>query len=435
MPLRITVTTMSNPQARFFQGDFSGLNIPADPATLLQSAPESLTAMLRNSGILTEQNAVESIRHSQVVSGGSTGRKLLIEPNYRQSSAQLPDQLFIKFSRDFDEPIRDQARHQLGPEVRLGRLSNHPGFPIRVPSCYFGDFQSGDGSGILVSETVQFGEGDILPLFEKCQDEDIANVDEFYQCIVEAQAKLAACNYRQNIATDIDRYFPFQAKRQAIAQPQRYPLEKIQKRLERLLEFMQQYPGLFAAHLDPQKLQASLNRLAPQVLEKLPKLQSELLSDPDYIALMHWNANIDNAWFWRNGGQLHCGLFDWGGVDQMNIGQALWGAFSAAETRLLSEKLRLLLEQFSSTLEENGGPDLSPETLFAHTATSSTILSFSWLLDAPALIVRSAGELPADVDRFYPAIRESETARTQLQMLNNFLWLWQEKAADIVAAA
>ena len=29
------------------------------------------------------------------------------------------------------------------------------------------------------------------------------------------------------------------------------------------------------------------------------------------IALCHWNANIDNAWFWREpDGALRCGLID-----------------------------------------------------------------------------------------------------------------------------
>ena len=66
----------------------------------------------------------------------------------------------------------------------------------------------------------------------------------------------------------------------------------------------------------------------------------------DYVALCHWNANIDNAWFWRDTGGLHCGLMDWGCVSQMNLGMAIWGAMSGAETALWDEHFDELLDVF-----------------------------------------------------------------------------------------
>jgi hypothetical protein len=47
-------------------------------------------------------------------------------------------------------------------------------------------------------------------------------------------------------------------------------------------------------------------------------VSSYLAGQTDYLALCHWNANADNAWFWQDADNaLHCGLLDWGCVGQM----------------------------------------------------------------------------------------------------------------------
>ncbi len=39
--------------------------------------------------------------------------------------------------------------------------------------------------------------------------------------------------------------------------------------------------------------------------------------------------------FWRDTDEnLRCGLMDWGCVSQMNLGMAIWGAMSGAETEM-----------------------------------------------------------------------------------------------------
>ncbi len=84
-----------------------------------------------------------------------------------------------------------------------------------------------------------------------------------------------------------------------------------------------------------------------------------LADHPDYVALCHWNANVDNAWFWRDhDGMLHCGLMDWGCAGQMNVAMALWGAMSGAETDLWDHHLDELLGLFVDEVRRCGGPDL-----------------------------------------------------------------------------
>ena len=64
------------------------------------------------------------------VPGGSTGRKVLLTVEYDKPCRTHTD-LFVKFSRDFDNPIRDRGKTQMEPEVRFASLSRATGFPDR----------------------------------------------------------------------------------------------------------------------------------------------------------------------------------------------------------------------------------------------------------------------------------------------------------------
>lgn len=153
-----------------------------------------------------------------------------------------------------------------------------------------------------------------------------------------------------------------------------------------------------------------------------------LAADTHYVALCHWNANVDNAWFWRDGpdgrGALRCGLMDWGCVGQMNLGMALWGALSGAETRLRKDHFDELLHLLVREFQRCGGPPLNPDRLRRHTALYAATMGVAWLLDAPALLLSRFGEaLPGSRDD--PRIRDDESVHAPLQMLTNLLTLWE----------
>ena len=68
-------------------------------------------------------------RLGEEVPGGSTGRKLVLDVEYEEPQPGLPIELFVKFSRDFDDAIRDRGRTQMDSEVRFAALTPRPGFP------------------------------------------------------------------------------------------------------------------------------------------------------------------------------------------------------------------------------------------------------------------------------------------------------------------
>jgi hypothetical protein len=130
---------------RLASGDYHGMPIPADPAALLGGGPRFLTAAFRAFGTLTD-NSVSGITEYREVTVGSTGRKVMLSVAYDTPPEALPTELFVKFSRDFDNPIRDRGKTQMEPEVRFAALSRVPGFPIPVPTALFGDYHRRTGT-------------------------------------------------------------------------------------------------------------------------------------------------------------------------------------------------------------------------------------------------------------------------------------------------
>jgi hypothetical protein len=137
-------------------GDGFGMSIPAHAGALRDGGIAFLTKAFHVSEVMQPDNRVIRIRHCQEVSGGSTGRKLLLSVEYEQPRPDLHSDLFVKFSRDFDDPVRDRGKTQMSSEVRFGSLSRTPGFPIAVPTTYFGDYHRETGTGILISERIRF---------------------------------------------------------------------------------------------------------------------------------------------------------------------------------------------------------------------------------------------------------------------------------------
>jgi hypothetical protein len=147
---------------RWATGDGSGLSFPADPAAFRDGGSAFLGNAFRT--------PVTKIIRCEEVSGGSTGRKMLLDVEYGQPRPDRHTELFVKFSRDFDDPVRDRGRTQMDSEVTFASLSMTPDFPIVVPRVQFADYQRETGTGILISERIHFGANGIERQYHKCLD-------------------------------------------------------------------------------------------------------------------------------------------------------------------------------------------------------------------------------------------------------------------------
>ena len=420
---------------RWATGDTFGVAFPADPAALHRCGAPFLTDALRVSGVLAG-NSVTRIAGLREVPGGSTGRKVALTVEYERPQQGLHTELFVKLSRDFDNPVRDRGKTQMEPEVRFAALSREPAFPIAVPSVLFGDYHRQTGTGILITERIQFGANGIERQYQKCLDYEMPEPVEHYRALLTAVARLAGTHRSGRLPAHLTAQFPLDVQAATVGQRKPLRTDQLDRRLTQLAEFAESHPGLLPARVGSAEFLARLREDARRFVHHERAIARHLAADDDYVGLCHWNANVDNAWFWRDTDDvLHCGLMDWGCVGQMNMGMAIWGAMSGAEADLWDLHLDELMRVFVAEVRCCGGPDLDPQRLARHTLLYAAAMGVAWLLDVPALIrLRFGAAAPSS--RADPRIKDDESVRAPLQMLSNLLNLWERhRLGDLLDAA
>ena len=411
---------------RWVAGDHFGLSIPADPAALRAGGTTFLTEAFRASGALAADNTITRISGFHEVPSGSTGRKLLLRIEYDRPDACAHNDLFVKFSRDLDNPIRDRGKTQMESEVLFASLSGAPEFPITVPATQFADYHRDTGTGILISERIRFGANGIERQYHKCLDYEMPEPLDHYRALLTALARLAGYHQSGSLRPEQADQFPIDLQAVQVGERAALSADKLNRRLSQLAEFAESSPGLLPANVRSPKFIARLRHDAPRFLRHEPTVWSYLAGETDYIALCHWNANVDNAWFWRDADNaLHCGLLDWGCVGQMNVAMALWGAMSGAETDLWDRHLDDLLGLFVAEMHDHDGPNLDAGRLRDQLMLYVGIMAVAWLLDVPALIRSRFGDAARSLTRDDPQIKDDESVRAPLQMLTNALNLWE----------
>jgi hypothetical protein len=418
-------------------GDHFGLQIPADPAALHAGGATFLTQAFQASGALTAGNTVTGISQFDEIPGGSTGRKLLLRVEYQEPAPNLHTDLFVKFSRNAANPIRDHGRTQMESEVLFATLSRAPGFPITVPATQFADYHRDTGTGILITERIQFCDNGIERQYHKCLDYEMPEPLDHYRALITALARLVGYHRSGRLPAELIGQFPIDVQAAQVGERTPISADKLNRSLSRLTEFAVQSPGLLPANVRSPRFIARLRDDAPRFMQHEPAVWNYLGGNPDYIALCHWNANVDNAWFWRAADHvLHCGLLDWGCAGQMNVAMALWGAMSGAETDMWDNHFDDLLCLFVSEVRACGGPKLDISELHLRVMLYVGIMAVAWLLDVPALIRSRFGDAAASLHRKDPRIKDDESVRAPLQMLTNALNLWETRNfGDLLDAA
>jgi hypothetical protein len=412
--------------ADFARGGATGVTMPAHPEALRAAGPEFLTQAFRAFGSLAPDNAVTRIVRSELFPGGNSGLKLSFEVEYARADPGLDTQLFAKFSRDLTDPFRDRRRHELEAEVRLAQLARHPAFPVAVAHPYFADFDDETGTGLLITHRVAFGTGAIEPMRTKCLDHELPSRMEYYRATIIALARLAAAHRSGALSPQVDALFAFDRAAAEAELPIAGSVAEVADKGTAIVTMIEGAPHLFPPAVTDSAFLARLPGEIAAFREHEAAIKRFLYADPDYVALAHWNSNIDNAWFWRDAaGELHCGLLDWGMVRQMNLGLSIWGGLSAASPDLWSSGgLDELLDLFVAECRARGGPALDRAQLELHFYLSAAIVVLSMMIDAPALLGARLPHYRAATDRLDPALRADQVGHGFLHVFTAFLELW-----------
>jgi hypothetical protein len=409
----------------FVRGDATGLDIPAHPDAFVEGGAEFLTLAFRTFGSIGPDNAVLRIDTIEHCPGGSTGHKMFITVTYVLDEPDLHRELFVKFSRDFTDSRRDWQRTEMLGEAKFEPITRLPGFPIRVPTAYFADIHAETSTGIVITERIFFGERGIEPHRRKCLDH--LTLDDpigHYRAQVTALARLAAAHKAGRLVPDIEQRFPFHPDTGS-SDPIRYSEDELQEELDRCFDFARRCPQLLPPEVRSPEFLAQMERDTLRIREHEQLIRACLTSNPDFIALCHWNAHIDNCLFYRDAtNALQCGFIDWGRVGQLTFGAVLWGGLSAAHHDVWDHHFSDVLALFCREYHEHGGPLISPEELEFHLTLHMAAMGVARVLAFPEVILFRLPEAVHASGPLDPMFLPVDPARNCLHVYTVFLKYW-----------
>lgn len=412
----------------FVTGEATGLRMPAHADALREAGAEFLTRAFRAYGTLADDNCVVRITRCEACAAGNSGHKLFLSVAYEKPGPDLHEDLFVKFSRDFGDAFRDRRRMELEAEIRLASLSRHPAFPVTVAKAWFADFEHASGTGLLITQRIGFGEGGVEPARPKNMDHELADASEYYRATLGALARLAGAHKSGALSPEVERLFPFDIDVANADIPIPCDEDGLRAKARAVTAFVTAYPHLFPANVANPAFLGRFEREAPLFRRHEAAIKRRLHSDPDHIALTHWNTHLDNAWFWRDAaGKLQCGLLDWGMVRQMNVAYGLWGGLSAASLDFWDVHLDPMLDFYARELAAHGGPGLDPAELALHFELSASMLCLAMFMDAPALVLSRMPDIGEVSGPHDPRLRTDSVVHGFLHGFTNFLYLWERR--------
>jgi len=434
---QVFVDNKKNPgplDKRWVTGMIFGLQIPADAESLILGGTAFLTTAFHASGALSVDNKVSRIVELKEFVGGGTGKKLLLSLAYEHSEPALPKELFIKFSRNFDNELWDRARMMMVSEANFAVLSMSPQFPVAVPACLFADVESESGTGLVITECISYGRDGVEVSHPKCLDYTLPEPVEHYKAILKSLARLSGAHRSGKLLPEFDGKFPYDRDKASAMFAIRVPIEKLMQRAHRMFDFIERYPKLFPKNVRDPELRVQFVRDIPDVVAAAELIRQILYGDPEFIAFAHWNANVDNCWFWRDAdNQLQCGFVDWANAGQISVAQSVSGAISGAEPVVWNEHLDELLTAFIEEYAAAGGPRLNLDELRLHNLLIVAVSGLAYAMGAPIALERDIQDLGAVESNQDACFREHESARIQLHVMTKMLNVWQtRKLGDVV---
>lgn len=141
-------------------------------------------------------------------------------------------------------------------------------------------------------------------------------------------------------------------------------------------------------------------------------------TNQDYIAVSHQNMNVDNAYFWRDDrGELHLGVFDWGGMGSMCLGHKIWWWIYCADYDVYEKHHEDFIKQFIKYYQEFGGPELEYQKLYDQMILTALQQLMALIKAVPQITTMCPKSRWATIeDRYQKCIAENIDGKSSLRL-------------------
>jgi len=154
---------------------------------------------------------------------------------------------------------------------------------------------------------------------------------------------------------------------------------------------------------------------------------------PEYFSLCHPNAQVDNAWYWKNeDGVVQCGLLDWGGVNHSAIPVCLGNGWIGAEPEMMDEHEDGLIQAFIDEYAKITGFTFEHRNLWMHIKMAQASVLYGCFCNVGTLISKTVDKKawPSIKSRRDPQINDNFLARCYFVQVEMFLAMWRKRSRN-----
>mmetsp|Transcript_41747 Transcript_41747/g.73422 ORF Transcript_41747/g.73422 Transcript_41747/m.73422 type:complete len:649 (+) Transcript_41747:22-1968(+) len=407
-------------------GEFWGIKFPINRHMFEEWGPSWLTEAMHTAGTLPKDNEIteftefkvvgEDVADTSSVGGASTdwggaGPKVLLSVKYKNGPGELGEGMFVKFPHTH-APNNERIKLSVNGAVPSGWSENMfynsigGRMPFRTPRGYFAEMSRRTTNYILITERIPYGSkdktdfapGDILPAPPKYRDWAIKDVADHYYAHAKSMAQFFAWSREINRSTNqVNQMFneqqmlDFQSGVQKemanlkwadrdkgfakmISAP---PLNAVVPGMGfakpialGMLEMGKDMLTVRAPHVFPAELSAKSHvdkfmKEATEMAGYCAEMSFYQVIHPEYTALAHPNAQVDNAFYWRDeAGTMQSGILDWDGAQNMPMPTCLGNAWMGSESDTFDEHEEKLVVYFLDEYKKASGEELDKDTFY-----------------------------------------------------------------------
>jgi len=342
---------------------------------------------------------------------GGAGCKVLLSVEYKNGPGDLTEGMFIKMPHEFtgkNERYKNSITlmsMDWNEVMFMNTLAGKIKQP-RTPRCYFADMNRKTTHSIIIMEVIPYGNkkipdaGEFCPPTGKYRDWDVPNVVDLYYAHTKALAQFCGTyTASKGKSEQIDLCFmdegSLRFRQSVFGYAANMSMEQRDKEFLKLMQdpnlagFAQSQgfpPNVATAFL--QLAEDFVSKVAPQYFPKdltEPKMKEKIFKEghemahylsemgfysalqPEYFALAHPNAQIDNAFFWRREDRsMACGLTDFGSMSHMQMPGMLQGGWCGAEPEVMDDHEENLVKVFIAEYERCCGVKLDYDYFYLH---------------------------------------------------------------------
>lgn len=200
--------------------------------------------------------------------------------------------------------------------------------------------------------------------------------------------------------------------------------------MEMMIVHVSEAKNIYPPDLVADAFQAQLVKEATEMKNYVGEMNLYSMIMPEYLTLAHPNAQIDNAFYWKDAeGKVQAGLLDFGGISLGSMPNCMANGWIGAEAEMMDEHEEKLTKYFLDEYERAGGAKLDYEDFYMHLKLAHGAVYFGCMANIGMLKrIIKVDEWKDIKDRKDTRIDNLFLARCYMVQVELYMAMWRKRS-------